>query len=92
MALMGAFAQTGYFFPMIKIFETLTGVLLLANLFVPFALVMIFPIMVGILTIHLFLDPSGLAVILLLMVMHGFLVWGYLDFFKSALVIKARLK
>lgn len=88
-ALLGAFAATGYFFPMVKIVEVLTGVLLLANVYVPFALVFIAPILVGITSIHLFLDPAGMGMMIFLHGLHGFLVYGYWSYFKSVLTAKA---
>ena len=90
-ALMGAFAKTGYFFPMIKIIEIAVGVLLLANIFVPFAIVLITPILIGITTIHLFLNPAGLPMMIFLHAMHGFLVYGYKQYFSGLFTQKAAL-
>ena len=88
-ALLGAFAKTGYFFPMIKIIELSVGILLLTNFFAPFAAVLITPILVGITTIHLFLNPAGLPLMIFLHILHGLIVYGYRDYYKSVFTKKA---
>ncbi|MBT4763211.1 MAG: hypothetical protein HOO06_16070 [Bdellovibrionaceae bacterium] len=90
-ALMGAFANTGYFFPMIKIIEISVGVLLLANLFAPLAIVLIAPILVGITTIHLFLNPAGIPIMIVLHVLHGIVAYGYKEYYKGILTKKAEI-
>jgi putative oxidoreductase len=90
-ALLGAFAKTGYFFPMIKIIETAVGVLLLANLFAPLAIVLISPILLGVTTIHLFLNPAGLPMMVLLHVLHGIVAYGFRDYYKSVLTKKSEV-
>ncbi len=60
-AVLGALASTGYFFPLVGIVESLVGVALLANLFVPLALILLAPISVNIVCLHFFLDPAGLG-------------------------------
>lgn len=90
--LMGAFAKTGYFFPMIKFIEILIGIFLLSNFLVPLALTIIFPILVGITSIHLFLNPAGLPMLIVLHAIHGFLVYSYREFYKSLVTLKAQVK
>ena len=90
-SLLGAFAKTGYFFPLIKTIETVVGLLLLANLFVPLALVLITPILVGITTIHLFLNPGGIPTMVVFHLFHGFLIIGYWSYFKSVLTVRAEV-
>jgi uncharacterized membrane protein YphA (DoxX/SURF4 family) len=90
-ALLGAFAKTGYFFPMIKIIEILVGLLLLSNFFVPLALVLIAPVLVGITTIHLFLNPAGIPMMIFLHALHGFLVYSYRSYYQGLLTKKAIL-
>lgn len=89
-ALMGAFAKTGYFFPMIKIVEIIAGLLILSGFYLPFALVFIFPVLVGITTIHLFLNPAGIPMMIFLHALHGFLVYGYWKNFSAVLELKAQ--
>lgn len=90
-ALLGAFAKTGYFFPMIKIIEILTGVMLVTNTLAPLAAVLISPVLVGITTIHLFLNPAGLPMMLALHALHGVIVYGYWDYFKPMFAVKAKV-
>ncbi len=88
-ALMGAFAETGYFFPMVKAIELGVGILLLANLFAPLAVIVITPILVGITTILLFLNPAGIPIMILFHLLHGFMAFGYKDYYKSVLTKKS---
>ena len=88
-ALLGAFAATGYFFPMVKTVETAVGAMLLADVFSPLALVLIAPILVGITTIHLFLNPAGLPMMIILHLLHGFVAYGYRDYYQKLLTMKA---
>jgi uncharacterized membrane protein YphA (DoxX/SURF4 family) len=90
-ALMGAFAKTGYFFPMVKIVELLVGVLLLANFLAPLAVVLISPILIGITTIHLFLNPAGIPMMIFLHALHGVLVYGYREYYQGLFTKKATL-
>jgi hypothetical protein len=86
--LLGAFAKTGYFFPMIKIIEIVVGLLLLTNLFAPLAVVLITPVLVGITTIHLFLNPAGLPMMIVLHLLHGILIAGYKKQFSGLFNLK----
>jgi hypothetical protein len=88
-ALLGAFAKTGYFFPMIKVIELAVGALLLANFFAPLAIVLIAPILVGITTIHLFLNPAGIPIMIVLHALHTFLAYSYRDYYQGLLTRKA---
>ncbi len=88
-ALLEAFAKTGYFFPMIKIIETTIGILLLANLFAPLATILITPILVGITSIHFFLNPAGLPMMIVLHALHGILIKGYRRNYQGLFVRKA---
>ncbi|MFN8790784.1 MAG: DoxX family protein [Bdellovibrionales bacterium] len=87
--LMGAFFESGYLFPFIKLTEIIAGALLLTNLFVPLALVILAPITLNIVAVHAFLDPSGLPVGALLLVLHVFLGLQYLSHYKPMLTAKA---
>lgn len=54
-------AASGYFFPFLKLVETVCGIMLLSGFFVPLALVVLAPIILNIVLVHAFLAPSGLA-------------------------------
>lgn len=49
-----------YFFPLLKVTETICGLLLLSGFFVPLALVILAPIALNIFLVHAFLAPDGL--------------------------------
>jgi putative oxidoreductase len=69
---------TGYFFPFLKLTETICGLLLLSGFFVPLALVILAPISINIFLVHAFLAPSGLPMALII----GVLII-YLAFFSK---------
>lgn len=54
-------AASVYFFPFLKLTETVCGLLLLSGFFVPLALVVLAPILLNIVLVHGFLMPAGLA-------------------------------
>jgi uncharacterized membrane protein YphA (DoxX/SURF4 family) len=69
---------TGYFFYLLKVTEIICGLLLLAGVFVPLALIILAPIILNIFLLHLFVAPDGLV----LAVVIGALEI-YLAFFAS---------
>ena len=77
MALGVAFAQSGYMFPLIKGTELVGGALLLANVFVPLALVLLAPIVLNIVAFHVFLAPSGMLLSFVLLAVEIGLAWSY---------------
>lgn len=87
-AMAGAFAQSGYMFPLIKVTEIVGGALLLSGFAVPFALVLLAPIVVNILFFHLFLTPGqGLGMSLTLLILLLYLAYEnravYFPLFKK---------
>jgi uncharacterized membrane protein YphA (DoxX/SURF4 family) len=72
---MTALMATGYMLPMMKIVEIVAGIALLANRFVPLALVMLTPILINILAFHAFLAPGGLVLAGGLAVLCAYLVY-----------------
>ncbi len=86
-ALLGAFAASGYMFPLINGTEVVAGLLLLLGRFVPLSLVLIAPVLVNILFYHLFLapGPAGLALPLLLLGTELYLAWSYRHVFAPLL-------
>ena len=79
-----------YFFPLVKVVETVCGALLLLNLFVPLATVLIAPVVVNILLFHLFLDVQGLVIAIPLVILNSVLAFGYWDSFKPMLRMRVR--
>lgn len=84
-AFLGALMATGYFFPFLKIVETVCGVLILIGRWVPLALTVIASVVINILFYHLFLDPAGLPLPLVLMVLGVYLAWAHKGRFASVL-------
>ena len=73
-AFAGAMAATGYMWPLIMATEVFCGAALLANQFVPLALVLLAPLLVNIVAFHAALDPAGLAVPVVVVVLELILV------------------
>ena len=88
-AFMGALAASGYMFPLVKITEIVGGLMLLVGMYVPLALILLAPIVVNIFLFHLFLDPAGMAISVLLVALEGFLAWAYCDSYSGVLKAKA---
>lgn len=78
-ALLGAFAASGYLMALVKITEIGIGALLLANRFVPLALVVLMPVTLNIFLFHAFLDSSlpGMLIAVLVFAFNVFLIWAY---------------
>jgi uncharacterized membrane protein YphA (DoxX/SURF4 family) len=85
MALGFAMMKSGYLFQLIKGTEVLAGALLLANRFVPLALAIIAPVIVNIVAFHAFLEPSGMVLPVLLVVVEVYLAWSYRHVFRPML-------
>jgi hypothetical protein len=90
-ALAGAFAASGYMFPLIKGTEVLGGLALLSNRFSPLALIALAPLTINILAFHAFLAPSGMPVPLLVLAAHLAAAYGYRDLFRPLLRAKNEL-
>jgi uncharacterized membrane protein YphA (DoxX/SURF4 family) len=85
---MDGIEATGYLLTTVKIFELLCGIAFIVGRFVPLATVVIFPIILNILMFHLFLDPSGLLIAILLMIGNLFLAYTYRAKYKPLFVAK----
>jgi uncharacterized membrane protein YphA (DoxX/SURF4 family) len=59
----------------VKCFEISGGLLLLTGRFTPLGLTLVGPVIINILFFHLFLDPSGLPLAIILAVLALFLLW-----------------
>jgi hypothetical protein len=89
-ALFGALMETHYMIPLIFGTQTLVGVLLLANCFVPLALALIAPVIVNIIGFHLSLAPSSIGPGILVLLLELYLAWSYRKYFVPMLTGKAR--
>lgn len=81
--------STGYFFPLLKATEVTCGLLLLANRFVPLALVVLSPVIVQIAAFHFFFEHSGSVMAAFLVVAQAYLGWAYRGYFRGVLTAKA---
>ena len=83
-----ALAATGYMMPMIGILFVVAGPLLLANRFVPLALLLLAPFFVNSVLFHAFLERSGLVPSLVFLALELALAWSYRGVFAN--VLRAR--
>ena len=88
MAYLDGLIKSGYMLPLISGTQTLVGLLLLINRFVPLALAMIAPVIVNIVAFHLFLESSGLPVAAVVAVLELFLAWSYRGVFRPMLACR----
>lgn len=82
MSLMGALGEAGYFFPLLGILYVVSGLLLVLNKAVPFALILLAPLVVNIFLFHAILDPVGLigpsVLVTILLIVNIFFNWDRL--------------
>ena len=67
-----------YFMPLLKLTETICGLLILSGFFVPLALVILAPVVLNIFLVHAFMAPSGLPLAIILGLLQI-----YLSFFAQ---------
>lgn len=77
-----------YLMTTVKIVELVCAIAFLSGRFVALATVVIFPINLNILLFHVFLEPSGLIMAILLIFGNLFLAYYYRDKYKSILAAK----
>ena len=90
-AFMGGLAGSGYFFPFLKLTETVCGLLLLSNRMVPLALTILAPVVLNIILFHIFLwpDPAGIVVPILNVILLGYLAYSYRSYYSGVLTVNA---
>jgi uncharacterized membrane protein YphA (DoxX/SURF4 family) len=79
-AFIGALINSGYIYP-IALLQVVGGLLLLIGRFIPLGLTLLVPVIVNIMLYHIFLDPSGLPMAILISILALFLLWVYRDRF-----------
>ncbi|SDG07653.1 hypothetical protein SAMN05216553_105221 [Lentzea fradiae] len=84
-AFTAALYATGYMLQLASGVQVVAGVLLLAGRFVPLALAILAPMVVNIFLIHVFLEPSGLGIAILVVLAEIGLAWAYRDKFRPML-------
>lgn len=75
-AFLGALAAAGYMFPIIKGIEVVAGIMLLAGVLAPLALILLAPIVANIVLFHTILDPKP-ALPLVILALGLFLAYTY---------------
>ena len=80
-----ALAATGYMFPLVKGTEVVAGALLLADRYVPLALLFLAPIVLNIVAYHGILAPAGVALPLILTAAGSYLAWVHRARFAAVL-------
>jgi uncharacterized membrane protein YphA (DoxX/SURF4 family) len=89
-AFIGALAGTGYFMVVVKLVEVVAGLMILTGRFLPLGLILLAPVSVHILLFHIFLDPAGLVMAVVIIVLQLFLAWAYRDSFRGVLQANAQ--
>jgi len=72
--------------------QIIGGVLLLVNRFVPLALVLLGPVIVNILLYHLFLNPAGIGLAIVVAVLWLIVFYGHLQYFSGIFVQRISAK
>ncbi|WP_221030383.1 DoxX family protein [Actomonas aquatica] len=91
MAFSMALMETGYMMPLIGVTLFLPGLLLLANRFVPLALVVLAPFFVNSVAFHVALERTGLPNALVFVAMLLFLAWRHRAAYRPLWVAKGAL-
>lgn len=81
----GALALSHYF-QFVAAIQIIGGVLLLVNRFVPLALVLLGPVIVNILSYHMFLNPSGIALAIVVLILWLIVFYSHRQYFSGIFV------
>ena len=79
---------SGYMVPLIFGTQVIAGLLLLANRFVPLGLAVLAPVIVNIFFFHAFLQPAGLPMAILVVLIELYLVRVNRDAFRGVLAAR----
>ena len=79
----GGLFGAGYFFPFMKVIEILSGVFLLINKYTALFVLIIFPVTLNIFLFHAFLDPSGIPMGGIMILINLFLGYAYRKYYTS---------
>ena len=80
-----ALQEAGFFWPLLKSVNLLGALSLLTNVAPALGLALIAPVMAVIVLFHLVLNPQGLPVAVILVVLGSLLVWAYRDRYAALL-------
>ena len=84
----GALALSHYFW-VVAALQVAGGVLLLVNRFVPLALVLLGPVIVNILLYHIFLNPAGMLMAVIVTVLWFIVYYAHRQYFSGIFVPRA---
>lgn len=87
----GGLIHSGYFFEYMKAMQIAAGILLFANRYVAFVLVIMFPISLNIFLFHAFLLSKGLVVAIILVLANSILLYAYRKYYLALLVPAAKV-
>ena len=90
-ALISALINSGYLFSVVKALEVLLGIFLLSGRYIPLTLVVLFPITFNIFLFHLFLNPPGMPIAILLLSTHFYLAIVHRRYYFSLFIAKTDL-
>lgn len=85
-AFLASLAETGYLMNFVAFLEIVIGVLLIVNLWVPFALLLLVPISINIVLFHLFLDLPSISAGLLLAMLNVILLYKHKQQYRPLFV------
>lgn len=80
--LMGVMARS-HWMTFVALLQVIGGLLLLVGRYVPLGLVILGPIVANILLYHFFLDPKGVALGLVALLLEVYLLWAYRRSFRG---------
>ena len=75
-----------HYFWVVAALQVIGGALLLVNRFVPLALVLLGPVIVNILLYHVFLNPAGIALAILVTILWFIVFFGHRQYFSGIFV------
>src|ERR1700753_3284447 len=81
----GALFLSHYYW-VVAALQILGGALLLANRFVPLALVLLGPVIVNILLYHVFLNPAGITLAIVMTILWFIVFYGHRQYFSGIFV------
>jgi uncharacterized membrane protein YphA (DoxX/SURF4 family) len=81
----GALHETGYMLQLTSATQLVAGLLLVIGRFVPLALALLAPVVVNIFLFHVFLEPSGMVMTVVVVAAEIGLAWAYRDKFRPML-------
>ncbi len=82
MKFMGALVEIGWLLPLIAIAEIVGGILFIIPKYRALGALIVFPLMIGIVLTHIFTEPSGLVIALVLFSINLWVIYENLDKYK----------